>query len=189
MAHGATSSKCVDGFHQFVVDELKTIFTEPTYTVVTEMDLPSTNSTGKKRCDVCVLRGGVPYMVFPVKLTKSNYKQNKNNAWENLTGEVCHLKWANPHLLIIPINIFMDKTPYLSQKKVIRFETITYEDISNYSMLKDRLLVYDTITYIIQVEHHAPLNEVYTHIPTLLGFHPQTPFRTLSSILVEGDVV
>jgi len=40
----------------------------------------------------------------------SNYKQNKNNGWENLTGELVHIKWSSPDVHIIPINIYMNKT-------------------------------------------------------------------------------
>lgn len=64
------------------------------------------NSSGYKKCDIVILKNNKPYIIFPVKIIKSNYKQNKNNSWENLTGEIMQLLWANPNIKIIPINIF-----------------------------------------------------------------------------------
>ena len=49
----------------------------------------------------------------------TNYKQNKNNSWENLTGELSQLKWANPDLHLIPINIIFNQTPYLKSGGII----------------------------------------------------------------------
>lgn len=103
--HGTRSNKNVNYFHNYVKDELDNVFTLPDYSVVLEYDVPSTNSSKKKRCDIVVLKNGKPYIIFPVKIMKTNYKQNKNNAWENLTGELQHIQWANENIAIIPINI------------------------------------------------------------------------------------
>ena len=80
-----------------------------------------------------------PHTVFPVKLVMTNYKQNKNNTWENLTGECCHLRWKNKNLNIIPINVFMSKMPYLKKDKTIKhFEEMEYRYIENYEILKKK---------------------------------------------------
>ena len=69
----------------------------------------------------------------------TNYNQNKNNAWENMTGECCQLKMCNPDLHIIPINIIFGKIPYLLRNRTIRhYEIITYNNsYSIYERLKD----------------------------------------------------
>jgi hypothetical protein len=84
--HGARSNKNVNYFHNYIKSELEKIFIQPDYSVVLEYDVASTNSSKKKRCDIVVLKMSSPYIIFPVKIIKTNYKQNKNNAWENLTG-------------------------------------------------------------------------------------------------------
>jgi hypothetical protein len=79
----------------------------------------------------------------------TNYKQKKNNMWENLTGELSHIKWCNKNIKIIPINIFMNKTPYLkTDKKIKKFEQITKKDIDIYNILIEKELCYDIINYI-----------------------------------------
>jgi hypothetical protein len=168
-------------------------FPLPHFRVEMEFSLNSINSTGKKRCDIVVLKlvgpeTYEPYIVFPVKIIKTNYKQNRNNAWENLTGELTHLKWAdgNEHLKIIPINIFMNKTPYLlKDKKIENFENITIEDISTYNILKTKQIVYDMINYIMIVEHHNIIGEPYDKVPNIIGFDTDTPFRSMFDILKD----
>ena len=166
--------------------ELETIFTDSQYKVELEYNVNSMNSTGKKRCDIVVLKNKEPYIVFPVKIIMTNYKQNKNNGWENLTGELLHILWANPDIKIIPINIFMDKTPYLTSSKLVtKFETITIEDIQNYNILKEKKCAYDIINYIIDVEHQITLNEAFAKMPKLIAFNSNTPFRNLNDILAD----
>lgn len=73
--HGTRSNKNVNYFHNYVKDELDNVFTLPDYSVVLEYDVPSTNSSRKKRCDIVVLKNAKPYIIFPVKIIKTNYKQ------------------------------------------------------------------------------------------------------------------
>ena len=116
--YGCRSNKNVNYFHNFIKNELEKIFIKPLYEIKLEYNIKSSNSLGKKKCDIVILKHTIPYIIFPVKIIKSNYKQNKNNGWENLTGELQHLKWSNDDIYIIPINIFMNKTPYLNEKKI-----------------------------------------------------------------------
>jgi hypothetical protein len=183
--NGARSNSNVNYFHNYIKDELlKLIYDKPQYSVELEYNVKSSNSSGIKRCDIVILKNNIPYIIFPVKIIKSNYKQNKNNSWENLTGELQHLMWANENINIIPINIFMNKTPYLkSNKKIDKFEIITIDDINIYNLLITKNIVYDIINYIILVEHENQINENFDKIPNILGFDINTPYRKLSDIL------
>jgi hypothetical protein len=184
--YGARSSKKVDYFHGVLKTELEKLFHSDIYNVVLEYDVPSCNSSGKKKCDVVVIRSGEPYIVFPVKIIMTNYKQNKNNSWENLTGELLHLKWKNPNLHIIPINIFMNNTPYLkSNKKICRFEKIKFTDIQNYIMLLEKNICFDIINYIIDVTHVCNIDDEFNMLPQINGFTKETPFRSFGQILCD----
>jgi hypothetical protein len=178
--YGPRSNKNVNLFHEYIKSELEKIFTD----VKLECKVTSINASGKKACDIVVMKDGVPYIIFPVKIIKTNYKQNKNNAWENLVGELIQLKWANPDINIVPINIFMGTTPYLlADKTIVKFETITQDDIAIYSELTKRGVTYDMINYILDVEHNCLVKEKFTKVPTILKCNETTPFRSLSTIL------
>jgi len=182
--HGARSNKNVNYFHNYIKSELEKIFIQPDYSVVLEYDVASTNSSKKKRCDIVVLKMNTPYIIFPVKIIKTNYKQNKNNAWENLTGELQHLRWANENIIIIPINILMNKTPYLDKSgKISKFENITIEDIEIYKMLTAKHITFDMINYILIVEHVNTINEPFDKTPRILDIDSDTPYRTLFDIV------
>jgi hypothetical protein len=182
--HGARSNKNVNHFHNFIKNQLLEIFNEPDYKVVLEYNVESINSTYKKKCDIVVLKNNKPYIIFPVKIIKTNYKQNKNNAWENLTGELQQLKWANPDIHIIPINILMNKTPYLKNNKIIdKFETILPQDISIYNYLTEKNITHDMINYIIEVEHQCNVNEEFNKSPIILGVLSETPYRKIINII------
>lgn len=186
MENGSRSSKKVDYFHSFIKTKLENVFNDNTkYTIELEENIPSVTASGFKKCDVVVFKEKEPYIVFPVKLVMTNYKQNKNNSWENLTGEVMHLKMANPTLHIVPINIYMDKTPYLKSNKMIsRFEHITYDDIKHYDILKTQNYVYDYINYIINIEHEEiTVGDEFSKLPKILYFNKSTPYRTFHNIL------
>ena len=181
--HGSRSSRKVDYFHYEIKCILERYFTtNDGYDIKLEENIPSCNSSKKKKCDIVVLKNKKPYIIFPVKIIMSNYKQNKNNSWENLTGELTHLKWVNPNIYIIPINILMDKTTYLKNDKEIKnFETVTTSDIENYSQLIKHNLCYDIINYIVEVEHINKKGECFDSIEPIKGFI--TPYRNFSSII------
>jgi len=183
LKHGARSNKNVDYFHNYIKTELEKVFKKE-YNIVLEYKVKSKNSSGNKKCDIVVLKKNKPYIVFPVKIIKTNYKQNKNNGWENLTGELIHLKWSNPELNIIPINIFMNSTPYLDNSgNIKKFENITINDISNYNILNEKNITYDIINYILVVQHNSVINEKFTKMPNLLYFDYNTEFRCLYEIV------
>lgn len=181
--YGSRSSKKVDYFHSSIKDILERHFTcEKGYDIKLEYNINSCNSSKKKKCDIVVLKNEIPYLIFPVKIIMTNYKQNKNNSWENLTGEVTHIKWCNPDIYIIPINILMDKTPYLNNNKEIKnFENVTTIDIENYNQLIKHNICYDIINYIVEVEHLQKKGECFDKIQPIKNFI--TPYRSFSSIL------
>lgn len=187
LKHGARSNKNVDYFHNYIKRNLEQIFSDTTlYQVMLECKVDSFNSAGSKKCDIVVLKNNRPYIVFPVKIIKTNYKQNKNNGWENLTGELMHLKWANPDILIIPINIFMSKTPYLDNSgKITKFENVSFDDISNYNILQEKHIAYDIINYILVVSHNIEIDDKFTKPPTIMHFDTNTRFRSIREIVRE----
>lgn len=177
---GARSNKKIDYFHNYIKTELEKIYEN----VEMEKNIKSFNSSTRKKCDIVVYKNDMPYIVFPIKMIMSNYKQNKNNSWENLTGELMHLKWSNPNIHIIPINIFMNTTPYLQKNSVIsKFEKITYDDIYQYDKLKTENIAYDIINYIIDVQHNNKIGEKFSKSPDIIGFNEKTPFRSFETIL------
>jgi len=186
--YGPRSSKKVDYFHSSIKDILERYFTrEKGFVTRLEYNIDSCNSSGKKKCDIVVLKNNIPYIIFPVKIIMTNYKQNKNNAWENLTGELMHIKWANANLHIVPINILMNRTPYLTIKKQIKqidhFETVKTSDIANYNELIKRGICYDVINYIVEVEHIKNEGECFDSIHPIKKFI--TPYRSFRSILCK----
>ena len=185
MKHGARSSKKVNCFHEYIKTQIESIFPYSNgYKVNLEKDIISLNSSNKKKCDVVLYKHDKPYIIFPIKIIMSNYKQNKNNNWENLTGELTHLKWRNNDIHIVPINIYMGTTPYLQTNKLIKtFEKITYKDISQYEYLKTKNLAYDVINYIIDVNHNCKVGEKFDKIPTITGFNHLTKYRSFNDIL------
>ena len=182
--YGARSSKKVDLFHREIKNMLETHFSrDDGYDIKLEYNISSSNSSGKKKCDIVILKNEIPYIIFPVKLIMTNFKQNKNNSWENLTGELSHIKWMNPDIIIIPINIFINKTPYLKKNKEIKnFENIVSSDIQNYNHLIEHNLCNDLINYIIDVNHSKKETETFDDIHSIEGFSTYTPYRTFASI-------
>jgi hypothetical protein len=195
--HGCRSSKKVDEMHHYIKEQLEIIIHKNNngekYKVKLEKNVPSINSSGKKKCDIVVYKNDNPYIVFPLKFMMSNYKQNRNNSWENLTGEIAHLNWANKYkegqglndFHIVPINLIFNKVPYLLKNKKIKiFESIAFE--SSYEImlnLKKRDMIHDIINYIIDVEHHCAVGEIYDKCPNFIGLNEKTPFRTFDEIL------
>lgn len=185
---GARSSKKVDKLHGYIKSVIDAYLTErnlQNYTVVLEHNVPSINSSGKKCCDIVVLKDGVPFSVFPVKFIMTNYNQNKNNSWENLTGEMMHLKWSNPDLRIIPINIIFNLTPYLEANKSIKkMENIEYANsFKIYETLVEKQITCDNFNFILDVTHRVSIGEKYIIAPIVNAFNSYTPFKTMKSLL------
>lgn len=191
--HGSRSSKKVDYFHLFIKKELDNLISQLNnshhYVVKLEQNIKSSNSSNKKKCDIVIYKNNNPYIIFPVKLIMTNFKQNKNNAWENLTGELTHLKWSNPNIVIIPINIIMNNTPYLNNQGVIKkIEQVSYADIKQYDLLVTHNLVYANLNYIINVNHHnynngSTIPITFKYIPQITGFNIKTPYKSFIQLI------
>jgi hypothetical protein len=180
--YGPRSNKKVDYFHSEIQKLLQLYFHKADgYNIELECSIESSNSTGKKMCDIVIFKNNKPYIIIPVKIVMTNFKQNKNNYWESFTGEVSHLKWKNPYIIIIPINIFMNKTPYLKEdKKITKFENVSIDDIANYNELISHNLCYDVINYIVDVEHLNKENEYFDKIAPINNFNTQyRPFALI----------
>ena len=186
LQHGSRSPKKVDYFHEAIKDLLVQFFfpKEKGYDVRTEYCIDSYNCSNQKFCDIVVLKNNTAYIVFPVKLIMTNYKQNRNNYMENLTGEITLIKWTNPTIHIIPINIIMNKVPYLkNSKKIHKFENVSINDFKNYNELVQNNLCYDVINYIVQVQHSKKENEYFDEIPPITKF--ETEYRPFSFIFKD----
>ena len=70
----------------------------------------------------------------------SSFSKNKNNYFENLTGEVIHIYWKNPNIKIIPITILFNKIPIKNNQNIIKkFDIIDFDkDLINYNILKEK---------------------------------------------------
>ena len=188
---GSRSSKKVDCVHEWFRAQLEPYLPEGFY-VSLEHNVPSINTSGKKRCDIVVFDSdNDPIIIFPVKAVMTNYKQNGNNQWENLTGEVCHLKWANENIHIVPINILMNKVPYLKDGGEIKtMEHITYEkSYEIYSTLVTKHICTDVLNYIVDVEHNSKIGEKYDKKPTIIGFNEKTPWKDLDELLFNCGII
>lgn len=186
LKYGSRSPKKVDYFHEAIKDLFIQFFfsKEKGYDVRTEYCIESYNCSNKKVCDIVILKNNIPFIVCPVKIIMTNYKQNRNNYIENLTGEITLIKWKNPNIHIIPINIIMSEVPYLkNSKKIKKFENISSNDFKNYNELLHNNFCYDIINYIIQVEHSKKENEYFDEIPPITKF--ETEYRPFSFILKD----
>ena len=185
--HGARSSKKTDCLHNFIKSIIDSVIIEKKlsyYSCKTEYNVPSINASGRKKCDIVLLKNLIPVAVFPVKLIMTNYFQNKNNYWEQLTGELTHLKFQNPELKIFPINIIPTKIPYLTSKKMIaKIEIVSYENsFKIYEFLEKNKIVSKNFNFLIDVIHKSEsINELYNKSPDIIGFASSTPFISIKN--------
>ena len=178
---GSRSSEKVKILHDFLKIDFKRTFSGKDYKIITEYNVDSCNASGKKRCDIVIFRRDKLFAIFPVKFIMSNYKQNKNNNWETLTGEMSHLKWCNESVHIVPVNIIFNKVPYLMSSGIIKsWEDITYDNSWKImESLIEKKLASDTMSYIIDVRHTCKIGERYNTCPKILGYNKDTPFKII----------
>jgi len=184
LEHGGRSKKKTDFLHTWLAEDIQASLIDGGEVKI-EQKVPSINASGTKNCDIVAYRNGQVIGIFPVKFIMTNYKQNKNNSWENLTGEIMHLKWGNPNVPIIPINIIFNRVPYCQNSLLIKnYEEITYEKSYQITeVLKEKGLVYDICNYIIDVNHGCEIGTSYNQCPEIIGFNESTPYRSFQSIL------
>lgn len=188
---GARSSAKVDYFHQQIKGMIDTVINKRNlsngYNVKLEKNVPSINSSGRKKCDIVVYKENNPYIVLPVKIIMTNYKQNKNNYWESLTGELTHMKWhADNNIRCIPINLFFNKLPYLAKSgEIKKWEEIKTNDIQNYKYLVSNNLAYGVVNHIIEVNHINKIGEKFEKTPELVGFLHDNPYISIVKLMEE----
>jgi hypothetical protein len=180
---GARSSKKVDILHNFIKNELENILPK-IFTIKLEQNVKSMNTSGKKRCDIVIYKDNKEIVIIPVKFIMTNFNQNKNNSWENLTGEILHLYWANNNIKIIPINIIFNNIPYLDKnKKIKKYEIIHYDEIfKTMDILTEKGIVSDFMNYILNVSHNCGIGELYNKHPDIICYNKNTPYKSFSQI-------
>tara|TARA_Y100000593_G_C4312016_1_gene338882 strand:+ start:573 stop:1349 length:777 start_codon:yes stop_codon:yes gene_type:complete len=181
--NGGRSKKKTDYLHGQLKDIIQKCI--PEYDVKIEAKVNSVNATGCKSCDIVAYKNKLPCIIFPVKFIMTNYYQNKNNSWENLTGELFQIKKANKDIQIVPINIIFNNIPYCEQSSLIKkYEKITYE--KTYKITENLIeweLASNIVNYIIDVEQECKIGEKYDKCPKIIGFNKDTPYRLFSNIL------
>lgn len=188
-SHGTRCSKRVDIIHIYIKNELEAILGDD-YIVKTEFNVAAINSSGKKKCDIVVLlkENYKIILIFPVKFIMGNYNQNKNNYYENLTGELCHLKWANGDVKICPINIILNTIPYKNNKnKVIKKEQIAYEtSFKIYENLVSKQLCDFILNYIVVNEEIEVGKEFISN--SIKHFHSSTKFIPFEIVIEKLNI-
>ncbi len=171
--NGPRSSKKTDHLNNMIIEYLGVYFSNlhniDDYSLITEHNLQCANFSEKKKCDIVVCYKNAPYIVFPLKFVMTSYLKNRNNYFENITGEVYLLKQANPDLKIVPINFILDKIPNLTNdKKIKNFELITHENSFNvYSTLIKSGIIYDIYNVVIKTEHVCQIGDKYDRPPLI----------------------
>lgn len=171
--NGPRSSKKTDHLNNMIIDYLSVYFSNlhniDDYSLITEHNLQCANFSEQKKCDIVVCYKNAPYIVFPLKFVMTSYLKNRNNYFENITGEVYLLKQSNPDLKIVPINFILDKIPNLTNdKKIKNFELITHENSFNvYSTLIKSGIIYDIYNVVIKTEHSCQIGDKYDQPPLI----------------------
>lgn len=152
LKYGPRSSKKVDIIHNFIKKKLEEQL-QDTHVIILEKKVKCLNASGYKACDIVAQNketGKIDYII-PVKFVCSNYKQNKNNYFENLIGETYLLKHYNKETKIIPFNIMPSECKYFNKDGVVKkMEKITKNDISVYTEVE---LFHSSITYIVDIDY------------------------------------
>ena len=192
MLNGSRSSKKTDRLNELIKSSIQVVINslenKDDYTVVFEYNIPSENYSKQKRCDVVVMHKDSPYAVLPLKFIMTSYMKNRNNYYENMTGEVMHLRWANPELKIVPVNIIIDKIPNLdNDKKIKNFEIIDPENsLGVYNSLVKHNIVDNIYNAVITTTHECQIGEEYNKKPTINELNENLPFYdVLRSIFVS----
>lgn len=179
---GARSSKKVTIIHNYLVKKLSCLLNPMIYSIDTEINVPTSNSSGRKKCDVVVYNkiSKKFELVISVKFVCSNFKQNKNNYIETLIGECVMLKSKNPNLKIITLNIIPKQMPYYYKNgNIKKIENITLKDIEAYNININN--GYDeSITYLVEADYKTK---------TIKNIHKDTPFKCLKTTLKKLELL
>jgi hypothetical protein len=177
LLYGSRSSKKVDVIHDWIVNKLKSFFDNERYIIDVEQKVPTINSAGYKKCDVVVYDKTTDkfVLVIPVKFVCSNFKQNKNNYFENCVGDCVLLKLKNPELRIIPFNIFIRNCPYYTKNRSVKkIEDINLNEINSYEKLKEKNIFNDSLTYLVELDYKYN---------TITEINQLTPYKNIEEVI------
>jgi len=179
---GSRSNKKVNIIHNWIHQNLKRILNPAIYDIFEEKNIPALNASGKKKVDIVVYNKNTNkyVLVICVKFICSNYKQNKNNYLESLIGECRTIKLSQPHIKIVPFNIFISKCPYFKKNKTLKkFEIITYEkDLHIYDKHCCNEVYDYIITYLIDIDYENK---------KVIGFNESSNYIIFSNLLQHVD--
>lgn len=193
MSNGSRSSKKTDRLNELIKSSIQVVIdslqNKHEYSVVFEHNIPSENYSKQKRCDVVVFHNQTPYAVLPLKFIMTSYMKNRNNYYENMTGEVMHLRWANPSLKIVPVNIIIDKIPNLDNNKIKNFEIIDpINSLGVYNNLVKHNIVNNIYNVVITTTHECQIGDEYNKKPVINELNENLPFyNVLRSIFDQSD--
>lgn len=176
--YGPRSPKKVDYFHNYIKDKLMSVINTDKYAVELEQNVNSVNYSGKKKCDIVIYDKSTKEVkiILPVKIIMTSYHKNRNNYFENITGELYLLRRVNPDVVIIPINIIPNTTPVLNDKK----EIASFESNNNtfviYKQLEDLCCSDFMFNYIINVSYDEEIGDKFSKIPNIIDLSTETPF-------------
>ena len=132
------STEKVKPLHGWVIKELKQRLPD-TYRIEGQDEYGGKEKEAKgwyydKRVDVMVSKGENTLGVISIKFATSNYKQNKNNYFENQLGETVNLRSEN--IVFGHILIRIEPTPYFAKSKILkRWESVNDNEIQLYYKL------------------------------------------------------
>lgn len=136
--HGPRSNNKIKSLHGWVMKELRTKL-GPGYEVSGLSDTSSSEEKvhGKyydKKVDVAIFRDGIALGVVSIKFVVTNFKQNKNNYFEQQLGETANLRSQN--IVFGHIMVLLEPILYLNKAgKVTRREHVDDETINRYGNL------------------------------------------------------
>lgn len=181
------STKKINIIHSFFVNKMSMLLKNTNYTVKTECKISSENYSKNKKCDIVIFDvDNKPRVIFCIKFIMSSYYKNRNNYYENLTGEVCHLRWSNPDISIIPINISFNSLPVLDKNgKIKAYESVYYDSsFGMYDNLVKRNIINYNASYIIDVEYKDIVGDKLVNIPKIID----TSYITIKDILLKTNI-
>ena len=176
--HGPRSPKKVNYFHNFIKDKLMSFIDTDKFVVKLEQNVKTVNYSKRKKCDIVIYDKNTNEVkiILPAKIIMSSYHKNRNNYFENLTGEIFLLKKINPDVVIIPINVIPNTTPVLNNKNVIKSFETNNKTFDVYKKLKDLCGSDFMFNYIINVSYEEKIGDIFTKIPNIIDFSTETPF-------------
>ena len=138
LKHGARSNEKLKVLHGWIIEEIgKELGDEYTISGLTHKSSSEKSVEGmyySKKVDLLVARDNQHLGVISIKFVQSNYKQNKNNYFEQQLGETANLR--SNDIVFGHVIIFTEPIPYYKRDKSIsHFEHVSDEVIERYSKL------------------------------------------------------